>query len=281
MNHKKCFFLLLILLVLILFGLNHFRFCVLLIACAFAATKCVTATTLNVRKGPATTYKIVGSKTYGAKVNTSASKNGWYQIGTNQWVSGKYLSSCSSGSTGGSTGGGSVSGGLTATQLTNICCKSKASTYINYLNSAMKEANINTKLRIAHFMAQLCHESGGLYYWEEIASGAAYEGRKDLGNTHAGDGKRYKGRGPIQITGRANYTACGKALGLDLVNHPELLCQPQYGFRSAAWFWKLRGLNAYADKDDIYTITRRVNGGTNGLSSRKQYLSKAKKCLGI
>ena len=92
---------------------------------------------------------------------------------------------------------------------------------------------------------------------------------------------RFKGRGPIQITGRANYKACGKALGLDLINNPSLLEQPKYGFRSAAWFWGYANINPYADRDDVRGCTKRVNGGYNGLDSRISYLNKAKRALGI
>jgi len=137
----------------------------------------------------------------------------------------------------------------------------------------------DTELRLAHFMAQLSHESGGFRYMEEIASGAAYEGRADLGNTQAGDGKRYKGRGPIQLTGRANYRLFGRALGIDFENNPEIVALPSIGLLAACHFWKMRGLNELADADDIVAITKRVNGGQNGLSDRKAYLAKAKALL--
>lgn len=138
---------------------------------------------------------------------------------------------------------------------------------------------IDTPLRMAHFMGQVAHESGGFRYMEEIASGQAYEGRSDLGNTALGDGKRFKGRGPIQLTGRANYRLFGRTLGIDFENNPEVVALPSIGLMVACQFWQMRGLNELADADDVMAITRRVNGGTNGLPERKAYLAKAKDLL--
>ncbi len=146
--------------------------------------------------------------------------------------------------------------------------KSRIDTFAEPLNAAMMEFNISTKGRQASFLAQVGHESGQLRYVCELASGAAYEGRKDLGNTEPGDGIRYKGRGLIQITGRANYKACGDALGYDLVANPQLLESPVLACRSAAWFWRSHGLNELADAGDQTRVTRRINGGTNGLADR-------------
>lgn len=160
-----------------------------------------------------------------------------------------------------------------------------ASKYLPDLNRAMAEASINTPLRVAAFLAQVGHESGQLRYWEEIASGKAYEGRADLGNTQPGDGVRYKGRGPIQLTGRRNYRAAGQALGLDLENDPERAAHLDVGFRTACWFWKKNGLNVLADQcaDDpsaFDRVTRRINGGLNGKADRDQLFAKSKKVLG-
>ena len=130
--------------------------------------------------------------------------------------------------------------------------------------------------RLAHCMAQLAHESGGFRYMEEIASGAAYEGRSDLGNTQPGDGKRYKGRGPLQITGRANYHSYGRALGIDFERHPEIVATPSIGLMAACRYWTVNGLNALADRDDLEGITRRINGGLTGLDDRRAQLAKAK-----
>jgi len=140
---------------------------------------------------------------------------------------------------------------------------------------------INTALRAAHLLAQTCHESAGFATTVEYASGEAYEGRADLGNTQPGDGVRYKGRGLIQLTGRANYAAYGKILGLDLVGHPELAADPPTSLVVACEYWKQRGLNAFADQDDIETITRRINGGLNGIDDRRDRLARAKAALGL
>lgn len=126
--------------------------------------------------------------------------------------------------------------------------------------------------RFAQFIAQLAHESGNFKYMEEIASGAAYEGRKDLGNTHVGDGMRFKGRGPIQLTGRANYRRYGQALGIDFENNPKIVALPSIGMLVACKYWADNGLNELADKGDFLAITKRINGGTNGLQDRQDKL---------
>lgn len=135
---------------------------------------------------------------------------------------------------------------------------------------------MDSALRLAHFLAQLIHESGSFRYMEEIASGQAYEGRRDLGNTEPGDGKRYKGRGPIQITGRANYRRYGARIGIDIERHPEIASYPSVGLHLALEYWKLNGLNTLADADNVLGITKLINGGTNGLDDRKQHLAKVK-----
>lgn len=161
----------------------------------------------------------------------------------------------------------------------------KAAEYLPHLVAAMEEAQINTPLREAAFLAQLAHESDQLKYWHEgwgpTEAQAKYEGRKDLGNINTGDGRRYLGRGPIQLTGRANYRACGLALGiLDLEGNPEQAATPQVGFRIAAWYWTKHKLNAYADAGDFLRITKAINGGTNGLESRQKYYVTALEVLG-
>ena len=152
---------------------------------------------------------------------------------------------------------------------------------IEPLNDSMRTYCIqDTPIREAMFIAQVAHESGSFRYVQEIASGAAYEGRADLGNTEPGDGTRFKGRGYIQITGRANYKSCGEALGLDLVQHPDLLETIPNACRSAAWFWYMKGLNQIADKGDFLTVTKRINGSTNGYKDRLEFYERAKQEFG-
>ena len=157
--------------------------------------------------------------------------------------------------------------------------KSNIDKFLLPLNEAMEEFKIVKPLQIAAFIAQIAHESGSLHYVEEIASGANYEFRKDLGNlefealqaAHANyttTGKFYKGRGLIQITGYYNYKACGTALKVDLITNPKLLSEVGYACRSAAWFWDSRNLNSYADLGKFSNITKRINGGTNGSTER-------------
>lgn len=153
--------------------------------------------------------------------------------------------------------------------------------YLPWLNYFMPSYELNTISRISAFLAQVGHESGQLRYVEEIASGAAYENRKDLGNTEKGDGVKYKGRGLIQITGRANYTLLSKDLNVDFVNYPELITEPQYAVESAFWYWEKHNLNRYATlrEDDFRRITRIINGGYNGYANRFSLWNKAKDVL--
>lgn len=150
------------------------------------------------------------------------------------------------------------------------------------ITAAMDEFEINTPARQAAFIAQVGHESGQFRYMAELASGQAYEGRKDLGNTQPGDGFLYKGRGLIQITGRANYSSCSSDLLGDesvLIDNPERLCEPELAARSAAWFWKMHGLNELADAGNFERITRRINGGLNGQAERLAFYERAKEIL--
>ena len=133
--------------------------------------------------------------------------------------------------------------------------------------------------RALMFLAQLGHESAGLRYMEEIASGAAYEGRLDLGNTQVNDGTRFKGRGPIQLTGRANYRRFGDLLNIPLESIPTIAARPNVGFRVAVMYWTDRGLNAWADAGDFRRITREINGGYNGMDDRNRWLHRIRTIL--
>jgi putative chitinase len=175
-----------------------------------------------------------------------------------------------------------MAAGFSAARLQGIYIHAPAGTIVRFfvpLMAAMAAAGMTSPLRRSHFLAQVGHESGELRYTKEIASGTAYEGRKDLGNTQPGDGVRFKGRGLIQLTGRANYVAFGKSMNADFTEgeQPERIAnEPALAVEAAVWFWQLHALNALADKDDVLTITRRVNGGTNGLDDRKRLLARAK-----
>jgi putative chitinase len=157
------------------------------------------------------------------------------------------------------------------------------------LNAAMREFRITTPARVAAFLAQVGHESGDFQWFEEIwgptASQLGYEGRADLGNTVAGDGYRYHGRGAIQLTGRKNYERASAALGVDLVAHPELAATSAYAYRIAAWFWDSHGLNELADVGDFDRISQIINGGklgqSNGHADRVARFDRARSALGL
>jgi predicted chitinase len=148
------------------------------------------------------------------------------------------------------------------------------------LNEVLNYYQINTPLRICHFIAQVAHESACFKAMEEYASGADYEGRDDLGNTQPGDGVRFKGRGLMQLTGRANYGRFSKAMNQDFIAQPQLVAQSPWAVWMAGWYWDDHQLNKYADRDDLEQVTRIVNGGQNGLEDRRHYLQKAKSVLG-
>jgi putative chitinase len=180
---------------------------------------------------------------------------------------------------------------ITDAQLGQIMPKlsqAKRQLYRPHLNAAMQAYAVDTPLRTAAFVAQLAHESGEFRWMEEIwgptPAQLRYEPPGDLaaklGNTQAGDGKRFKGRGPIQITGRFNYTKFGGLLGLDLVANPALAATPEAAFKTAGLFWQSNGLNELADGRQFVAITRRINGGTNGLVDRQMYYERAKAVLG-
>ncbi|NMD21557.1 MAG: glycoside hydrolase family 19 protein [Verrucomicrobia bacterium] len=185
---------------------------------------------------------------------------------------------------------------ISAQQLQKImpsATPARIANFIGPLNDTMAEFAITTPSRQAAFLAQLAHESGSLRYVQEIASGAAYDNRADLGNTTteaialaelAGTtpGRHYKGRGLIQITGYTNYLACSRALCRDdsLVSNPAALERPDLACRSAGWYWDSRRLNDFADAGKFETITRKINGGLNGQADRLAHYERAKQVLG-
>ena len=156
-------------------------------------------------------------------------------------------------------------------EVAPIVSDANAREWLPFLNASMWEGNINSDSRKSAYVAQLAHESDGFQTLEEYASGAGYEGRADLGNTERGDGVRFKGRGPIQVTGRANYQTYGEQLGVDLINNPALAATPEVGFRIAAAFWANNDLNTLADNGQFDSITQRINGGQNGAADRRAY----------
>ena len=179
---------------------------------------------------------------------------------------------------------------LTDAQLAKIMpnlAAARRALYLPHLNAAMQANGVTTLLRIAGFVAQLAHESGEFRWMEELWGPSPAQRRyepanelaKRLGNTEAGDGRRFKGRGPIQITGRFNYTKFGTLLGIDLAAAPELAATPEIAFATAGLFWRSNGLNELADADQFVTITRRINGGTNGLAERQRFYERAKAVL--
>lgn len=166
--------------------------------------------------------------------------------------------------------------------------RSRCEDYFQFLQQAMDEFEINTPLRETAFLAQIAHESGEFKYLEEIwgptDAQKNYEppSKKadELGNKEPGDGKRFKGRGAIQLTGRGNYEKFGEVLDLDLITHPEWAADPQVAFRVSGAFWKLNGLNELADQQQFEKITRRINGGLTGQPERLKYYNRAKPLCG-
>jgi len=194
------------------------------------------------------------------------------------------------------------------TQLSQLGIDAK---WLKPLNDALAKYDISSPVRQAFFIGQCAHESGNfgileenLHYsasalmrvWpsrfpnldvanqyannpEKIAN-KVYSGRMGNGDEESGDGWKYHGRGLIQLTGKENYERCGSSIGVDLLSDPSRLLDPEYAALSAAWFWNRKGLNSLADQQDYVTITQRINGGTLGLSERKEKIAKALSVLG-
>lgn len=167
----------------------------------------------------------------------------------------------------------------------------RAQAFADSINATLSAYDITTPARQAAFLAQIGHESGGLRYvnelWGPTPAQSGYEGRKDLGNTLPGDGKRYMGHGLIQITGRANHAKARDRLRAkfpdapDFEAFPQSLADPKWAALSAGEFWERNGCNRLADAGDFLVITKRINGGTNGLSDRQRLYSLAKTALGV
>ena len=194
--------------------------------------------------------------------------------------------------------------------INNNLYKVKCEEYIDALNKVLPENGIDTPLRVSHFLAQVIHESGHLRYnsenlnysasalksvfkkyfpsdelanqyarQPEMIANRVYANRMGNGPEASGDGWKMRGRGLIQLTGYDNYKKCGEYFNIDLIKTPDLLLVPEYSIKSACWYWNTRKLNDLADKDDIVSITKKVNGGLNGIESRKEILGRAKKIL--
>ena len=159
----------------------------------------------------------------------------------------------------------------------------RATEFLPIIERAALDFDINSSDRMAAFLAQVGHESGGFHWltelWGPTSAQSGYEGRADLGNTQPGDGFKYRGRGLIQITGRANYQAVSDALATDFIGDPDQLAEPEYAVRSAMWFWQSHGLNELADAGNFDRITRIINGGENGQAERLALYEAAKEVL--
>jgi putative chitinase len=182
---------------------------------------------------------------------------------------------------------------ITKQQLSSIAPtlkEPKLSSYVDSINKTLELYGINTPSQIAMFLAQILHESAACYYTKELASGTAYEGREDLGNTEVGDGIKFKGRGLIQITGRFNYKQMSDCFDVDFIANPALLETPEWATKSAGWFWDSRKLNSIAitdSEDALLKVSIKVNGRNkktglpNGWEDRKSYWKKSRKALGL
>lgn len=204
---------------------------------------------------------------------------------------------------------------LSVTQMKTVLPRmnwDKAQLYLPFIATVLPKFGIDTPLRKAHFLSQVAHESGGLQYSQENLNYSAkglrsvfgkyfptmeiantyarkpekianrvYANRMGNGNEASGDGWKYRGRGLIQLTGKENYQKFARDYGVDCVKKPDLLLDPEWALTSACWFWKKRNLNPYADANDIIMITKKINGGINGLNDRQQYLASFKRIYEI
>lgn len=249
-------------------------------------TMYVTATSLNVRSGGSTNDSIIGSLSRGQAVTVLGEASGWARIqyGSGKaYVSMQYLTSKKPSTPAKDTSSNykpGTGGAFNLDQKKLAKVAKGAVKYYSPLVKSMGEASITTKQRACCYIAQLAHESDHFNTLEEYASGKAYEGRTDLGNTRPGDGVRFKGRGALQLTGRYNYTRASKDLGIDLVSNPKIVSEnPDIAFKVSAWYWNKCNLNSYCDNYDFRGLTKAINGGYNGYDSRLNYYNLANKYL--
>lgn len=171
------------------------------------------------------------------------------------------------------------------TEIEALFPRAKDGVFIAMRDVGIPLMDLSNDVRFCYAMAQLAHETGGFQYLKELGGPKyftkLYEGRRDLGNTEPGDGIKYCGRGLIHVTGRYNYTQCAEYTGIDCLNRPELLEQPVEAVQSTAWYWMTRDLNKLCDGRDFVKLTRKINGGTNGLANRRKYLSQISGIMGV
>ncbi|EAY20179.1 hypothetical protein TVAG_021240 [Trichomonas vaginalis G3] len=222
---------------------------------------------VNIRSGPGTNYGRVGGLGNGAGVTIIGIRNGnWYKI-SQGWVCGDYIV------LGGGGGGGGGSGTVTDSQMQRMGW----SRYnLGDLNRCLGKFGITTSPRIRHFISQCSHESVCGTYTKEIASGTAYNGREDLGNKYPGDGPKFKGAGYLQMTGRNNYQRFANYIGDQRVMEGVDYVAANYPWTSGGFWWMNNGMNALCDSGaSVEQVTRKVNGGYNGLESRRMYYNRA------
>lgn len=144
------------------------------------------------------------------------------------------------------------------------------------------DGSLTTPRRLAYFLAQTAHETGGFQWLREIGGPsyfARYDGRKDLGNNRRGDGYRFRGGGLLMLTGRHNFAKAEQALGVPLISKPELVETPEVAVRTATWFWTTHHCNDHADAGDFTKLTRVINGGLNGMQDRLAWLKRIEEAM--
>jgi len=241
----------------------------------YLTIQAVTTSALRIRNGPGTNYGTIATIPLAGSITViSRANDGWFGVsygGTKGYSSADYIQFTQTSGGGGS--GGSTTGPITDDQMKRMGWKSYN---LADLNACVQKFGITTSNRLRHFISQCSHESACGVYTKEIASGQAYEGRKDLGNTQPGDGPRFKGAGYIQLTGRSNYQALANYLNDQNVMQGVDYVSVHYPWTSAGYWWYRNNMNALCDQGaTVETITKRVNGGYNGLESRRTYYNRA------